>query len=184
MSISPPSDIVLDVARAADPTRYKQAAQKLSELAFARTQGAQSPDAASAFDSALADAGNDPVKKAKLTPRPIIQMPFDADTAMMRLKSDTALSSGMSVSTATAGSAKDSYQGFEAMFLSNFVESILPKDSAGLFGTGSAGQIWRSMLAEKIAGQMAKAGGIGIADQLASAETKAAAPSAGTKSPA
>ena len=29
MSISPPSDIVLDVARAADPARYREAAAKL-----------------------------------------------------------------------------------------------------------------------------------------------------------
>ena len=31
MSISPPSDIVLDVARAADPARVQEAAAKLSQ---------------------------------------------------------------------------------------------------------------------------------------------------------
>jgi len=33
MSISPPSDIVLDVARAADPTRYAEAAARLTRAA-------------------------------------------------------------------------------------------------------------------------------------------------------
>ena len=31
MSITPPSDIVMDVARAADPARYQEATAKLSQ---------------------------------------------------------------------------------------------------------------------------------------------------------
>jgi hypothetical protein len=178
MSISPPSDIVLDVARAADPVRYKEAAEKLTRLAFDRTQESLSADAASAFDNALADVGEELAEKVNLAPRPIIQMPFDAAEAMARLKTETALSSGMTVATAAAGGAAETYRGFEAMFLSGFVESVLPKGSNAVFGAGSAGQIWRSMLAEQIAAQMAQSGGIGIADQLQASAEKTAAQSA------
>lgn len=175
MSISPPSDIVLDVARAADPVRYKEAAERLHQLSFGQTQASLSADAASAFDSALADAADVPA----LAPLPIIQMPFDAVAAMTRLKTDTALSSGMTVPS--AGGSAETFRTFEAMFLANFVETMLPKQSDAIFGAGSAGQIWRSMLAEQIAAQMADGGGVGIADQLrkSSAETPAPAQTGG-----
>jgi Rod binding domain-containing protein len=48
-----------------------------------------------------------------------------------------------------------------------FVESMLPKDAEQVFGKGSAGNIWRSMMAEQIGNEMAKGKGIGIAQQLA-----------------
>ncbi|MBB3935550.1 rod-binding protein [Aureimonas phyllosphaerae] len=57
-------------------------------------------------------------------------------------------------------------QKFEAFVLRNFVESMLPSKNTAFFGTGTAGNIWRSMLAERIGDEMAKAGGVGIAEML------------------
>jgi Rod binding domain-containing protein len=65
-----------------------------------------------------------------------------------------------------AGPAGDTFREFEAVTLSTFVEALLPKDARAVFGSGSAGEIWRSMMAEKIAAEVAEAGGIGIADEL------------------
>lgn len=59
------------------------------------------------------------------------------------------------------------YRKFEAFVLQMFVESMLPKDAEQVFGKGSAGNIWRSMMAEQIGNEMAKGKGIGIAQQLA-----------------
>ncbi|WP_102958769.1 rod-binding protein [Mangrovicella endophytica] len=58
------------------------------------------------------------------------------------------------------------YEKFEGFVLRTFVESMLPSDKDGYFGTGTAGNIYRSMLAEQIGDQMAKDGGIGIAAML------------------
>ncbi len=58
-------------------------------------------------------------------------------------------------------------QRFESFFLRSFIEEMLPKEDSAIFGTGSAGKIWKSMLAERIGDEMAAAGGIGIADMLA-----------------
>jgi Rod binding domain-containing protein len=55
------------------------------------------------------------------------------------------------------------------MVLSSFVESMLPQSSEAVFGAGSAGQIWKSMMAQQIATQLAKSGGIGIADRMQAA---------------
>lgn len=61
------------------------------------------------------------------------------------------------------------YRDFEAFILQTFVQEMLPDKSQALFGKGIAGDSWRSMLAEKIARNVADAGGIGIAEQLAGA---------------
>ena len=46
---------------------------------------------------------------------------------------------------------------------------MLPKESEEVFGKGTAGGVWKSMLAEQLGAQLAKGKGIGIAKQLAAA---------------
>lgn len=59
-----------------------------------------------------------------------------------------------------------SYRKFEAMVLQSFVQSMLPQDSEALYGKGTAGNIWKGMLAEHLGSALADRGGIGIADRL------------------
>lgn len=54
---------------------------------------------------------------------------------------------------------------FEAFVLQSFIEPMLPS-SEGVYGGGTAGSFWKSMLAEKLAAEMAKSGGIGIAKHI------------------
>lgn len=97
MSISPPSDIVMDVARAADPARYQEAAAKLSQ-----------PGDPAAFASAADDAA----REVGLT----THMPLDVHGALTGLKNETA----------RTGSA-DPYRKFEGQVIQQFVEAMLPK---------------------------------------------------------
>lgn len=55
---------------------------------------------------------------------------------------------------------------FEAMVLQTFLQSMLPEDGEAVYGEGLAGQMWKSFLAKEVGTQMAKAGGIGIADRI------------------
>lgn len=57
-------------------------------------------------------------------------------------------------------------QQFEGFVLQSFIEPMLPKDDSSYFGEGTAGAIWKSMLAERIGAQMAAAGGVGIAEMV------------------
>ena len=59
----------------------------------------------------------------------------------------------------------ETYRKFEAMVLQSFIKSMLP-DSDEVYGKGTSGEIWKGMMAEKIAEEVAKEGGIGIADKL------------------
>ncbi|MCK9908109.1 rod-binding protein [Microbacteriaceae bacterium K1510] len=65
------------------------------------------------------------------------------------------------------------YRKFEAFVLQMFVETMLPQNANDVFGKGTAGTIWRSMLAEQLGNEMAKGGGIGIAKQLAKSRAAA-----------
>ncbi len=57
-------------------------------------------------------------------------------------------------------------QQFEGFVLQSFVEHMLPKEDSTYFGEGTAGAIWRSMLAERIGAEMAESGGIGVAEMI------------------
>ncbi len=140
MSINPATDIVLDVARAADPARYKRAVARLDAAAgagFTESLAAEAvAPARAAAEPATAQDIRRPVPKAG--------------------------------STATDKAAA-TYSQFEAMALANMLEAAMPSDET-FFGKGVAGDTWKSMLIDQIAGEMAKHGGVGIADQLARAE--------------
>lgn len=60
----------------------------------------------------------------------------------------------------------ETFRRFEAMVLQTFIQNMLPKDGASVYGKGMAGDMWKAMLAEKVAGVVAERGGIGIADHM------------------
>ncbi|MHB8883488.1 MAG: rod-binding protein [Methylovirgula sp.] len=123
MSINPPSDLLLDVARAADPATSAAAAERLAKI------GARSGNIDAGFSDVLNGVGApsnpsgaaEPTAGERVVPR--LPPPVDA--------------------------SKKAYRGLEALLLQNLVETMLPK-SADLFGKGSAGDIWRSMLAREL----------------------------------
>jgi Rod binding domain-containing protein len=90
---------------------------------------------------------------------------------------------------AEAGKAAvpESFKRFEAMVLQTFIQNMLPKDGAAVYGKGMAGEMWKSMLAEKVAGVVAERGGIGIADRMLggryAAEAKPVAEAAAANQP-
>ena len=147
MAISPPSDIVLDVARAADPTRQQVAFERLQRMGtgVAGTQFAAAVDEATPTASAPGLAGARE-KFASLAPAKLSNASSAAQTK----------------------SAK-TLQQFEAQVISTFIEQMMPEASANNFGSGTAGGVWRSMMSEQIANQVAKAGGLGIREKVEAA---------------
>lgn len=128
MAISPPSDIVLDVARAADPAAVETARAGL----MSRTQAS---GVAATFDAGL-------VSSRASGGAPILGRQAEAPSAPQAAKK------------------------FEAMVLQTFISSMMPKDAESTFGTGLSGDMWKSLMAEKVAGVVADRGGIGIADRV------------------
>jgi peptidoglycan hydrolase FlgJ len=131
----------MEVLNAADPSRASLAAQRLSALA-----GSDAPSAD--FSSDLARAAT----LATATPAPLA----DAADARSRLAE---IPGGPD----KLGQAKTQ---FEAMMLNSFVGELLPKDAQSVFGQGTAGDIWRSMLAEQVSLEIAKSGKLGLARRL------------------
>ncbi len=62
----------------------------------------------------------------------------------------------------------EAFQRFEAFVLQSFLEAMMPEETDSVYGAGLAGGMWKSMMAEQLGAQMARAGGIGIADRILS----------------
>ncbi|MCI0466656.1 MAG: rod-binding protein [Beijerinckiaceae bacterium] len=155
MSITPVSDIVLDVARAADPARARAAAERL----FGTSASGQA--VSGGFSHILAASA------ASLQAPPAgIGGPGSSNPKVLH-----------QVDTRTKA-----YKGLEQLVLKNLVETMLPKDSAALFGSSTAGVIWRSMLAEQLASEIGKNADLGlthrqpVASEFAAARTDSRRP--------
>lgn len=148
MSIRPATDIVLDVARAADPARYKQAAARLDATGGGDFAASLAAAATSGGPEAPASGGTAAPTAPMAQPSPDRPPP----------RGDT-----------VPDKAATAYRQFEAMALANLLEAAMPANES-FFGKGVAGDSWKSMLVDQIAGEMAKHGGVGIADELARAE--------------
>lgn len=179
MGISPPSDLVFDVMQAADAARARQVMGKLQAL---------TPPAEGAFRTEL-----DTVAEAKVAARADkLAARGDRDAAaaaaalippgvafsgasLTGLKNAHALgahhagrAAGPAPLAGTPGAA--SLQKFEAMVLSQFLDAMMPAKGAtsksSLFGSGTAGETWKSLLTQKVGEEAARAGGIGLAARL------------------
>ncbi len=80
---------------------------------------------------------------------------------------DLIAASAAPAASALKTKAKDAAQNFEAVFLNTMFNSMFTGiDGDGPFGGSGATGVWRSMLTDQYARSFAKAGGIGIADQV------------------
>jgi flagellar protein FlgJ len=145
MAIKPSSDIVLEVLKAADPVRAQAVTQKLANL------GAGGVEEADDFTKVLDAAAQPTAPEADIR----------ANAANMRDRL-AALNPNATADQKTTQTQVE----FEASILKTFVDAILPKDETDVYGQGSAGDIWKSMLADQIAKQIARSGAFGISKHL------------------
>ena len=64
----------------------------------------------------------------------------------------------------------EAFADFEAFLVQHALASVLPKDATSVYGKGLAGQVWSSMLAEKVASEIARSGGFGLASLIAASQ--------------
>jgi peptidoglycan hydrolase FlgJ len=151
MIVTATPDLVLDVLGAADPVTQRAATAKLDALK------SSSADFAATMD---AEVGKAAAVAADQSATQVSEAPSDAVN-------------GAPVRVIKAPASGEVYRKFEAFILQTFVETMLPKESEEVFGKGTAGGVWKSMLAEQLGNQLAKGKGIGIADRLAAAHPAA-----------
>ena len=151
MAINPGTDLLSDALAAADPQRAKAAEERLARLA---AQDTQDPSGAPPFEEVLA-----------------------SQNVSLRHPGASAALFG-AVHPAKRG---DPYEQFEVTILKSLFELMLPAKANSVFGSGFAGEVWRSMLAELLAGVAGQAGVAGIARNL-EARKQNAKPRARSKS--
>ncbi len=146
MDLASGSDLILGVMRAASPAEVKSAARRLAERSAASGEGEE------LRRLALAAAR------------------FEHDQPAVFAQSEPARPRATPLLTQAAARVEGAnpHRKFEAFVLQMFIEAMLPRSDTA-FGTGTAGEVWRSFMAEAVAGEAAKGQGIGIASHLASA---------------
>jgi len=176
MAIDPPSDIVLEVARAADPERAAAVARRLTKLAapagdpgagFAAALGQTSP-ATSAANATVAGA------LGQTNPRTSAASAAVAAALGQTSPATSAASAGppdirarlKNIAHAQSDKARQAQVQFEAVLLNSFVGEMLPKDAPAAYGQGLAGEMWRSMLADQVSRKIASSGSLGIGQRL------------------
>ncbi|MCI4678801.1 hypothetical protein K9U39_00770 [Rhodoblastus acidophilus] len=135
MAISPPSDLIIDVARAADPQKA---------MATTRMLAAATGDVSTGFSAALDQL---PARPAA----PLRDLSYQNPVASLMAKQTPAHKAEV---------------GLASLLLKNMIDQMLPKDAGDVFGTGVAGDVWKSFLSEKIAEQIAKSGELKIGERL------------------
>jgi peptidoglycan hydrolase FlgJ len=73
---------------------------------------------------------------------------------------------GSSITPAAMAKARTTAQDFEAMFLNTMFGQMMNNVSEGPFSGGQAAKTWRSMLTDEYAKNVARSGGVGIADSV------------------
>lgn len=184
MGISPPSDLVFDVMQAADAARARQVMGKLQALtpapdgAFrAELDTVAEAKATARADKAAFRGDKDAAAAAAALIPPGVAF---SGASLTGLKNAHALgphhagahhaggATGAAPLAGTPGAA--SLQKFEAMVLSQFLDTMMPAKGASskssMFGSGTAGDTWKSLLTQKVGEEAARAGGIGLAARL------------------
>ena len=151
MAISTKTDIVLGVSLAADPLKHMEAVERLRQL---------DPSRQSEFAAFLSEQGR-PGGSPGSSSDPSSTGPEDA------LNAGPPVPETARAAVRRKAGAKDVYGQLEAFIMQTFIQSMLPKEATSVFGKGTAGEVWKSMLAEKLGGEVARSGQLGIASRLA-----------------
>jgi peptidoglycan hydrolase FlgJ len=194
VSIPLSTDIIAGVASAADPVKAQAAAGRLARFAGSGASSLAANEVFSSVSGAVSAALAGKSADTNKTPIPFVGAMSRASMSQAGAPPMTPLptastpaSSSCSAVTTPGGkvgsvigqipSALSPAQKFEAFVLQNFIELMLPKNADGVYGSGVAGDNWKSLLAEKMASQISQSGRVGVASYLDPAKRAAAAAS-------
>lgn len=184
VSIPLSTDILAGVASAADPAKLQAATERLTRFGAANAADAATASnaassaspasfrglsssnkttaAALSFQNAL-DSTQDPASGLSV----LSAVPPGLATAAARaIQSKTGPVSKVGTAIGQTPSALSPAQKFEAFVLQSFIELMLPKEAENVYGSGTAGGYWKSMMAEQMAVQIARTGKTGVADYI------------------
>lgn len=131
MAINPGTDLLSEALLAAEPQRAKAAEERLVRLG-----GEQNATTSTDFNTLLAPS--DAIKSAALD--------------YSRPTGGTGASGLFSIKPGKP------YEQFEVTVLKTMIESMLPQKADAVFGSGFAGGIWKSMMAQSFAEVAGRAG--------------------------
>ncbi len=150
MAIQPVSDLVLDVINQADPYEVRAATRSLKASAVVSKDLPVSEPSwdSGSFSRIMAEAED------------VI------GTTQTRGKEGVESLQSMSNRYSRNFESADLGEKLESAVLQTFVKSMLPKETENVYGGGTAGTMWKGLMAEQLANQLAKTGSVGLAEML------------------
>ncbi len=161
MSISPPSDLLLDSLRGVDQATRSASIEKLKKYG----------------QTVITPTNGEPSFKSQLAQTQATGMPFHARSALTGLRNDATLHQTQS------NPARSALQQFEGAFIKNFIDTMQPSKTSSLYGKGTAGSVWQSFMSDAVAQKISEAGGVGIAKSLEPRFNVAATPTTAASLP-
>lgn len=158
MAVRLVSDLVMDVMRAAEPARADAAMRKLAAGPVA--------DTSATFSRAMASA-----QSPKQLSRDIVADVMGA-AEPGRLAAATTKLGGKPSDVAGVS------QQFQSVLLASALDGMMPHGENGLYGSGTAGQVWRGMANDQMAQALAARDVLGLDQTLSNRMGAAASPSA------
>lgn len=137
MSIFPPTDLIIDVDNAADPSKRSMAIQRLKHISSTLSDhpvNIVSDTHMTHFENSYRPASLSSIQE-RATPHQINQDPVNEASSLKK---------------------------FEAFLLQSWLELLLPKIEGGAYGHDGAAGTWRSLFAEQLGAQLAQKDCIGI----------------------
>ena len=186
MAINPGSDLLSDALAAADPRKAQLATQRLTAIAangsspppsfeatLAEQQGAAKSPANSAANGTASPYAGAPAAQAGPAAQssaggaPAGETASPQPQAVPAGNPETPASPTRQVAQNGAqGKAASAYREFETTMLKTLFEAMLPQKANGIYGSGLAGSVWKSMYADALAKASSHANVLGIARNL------------------
>ena len=163
-------DLIMSVMGAANKQQAKQAHNKLAAM--------NSGDS-SLFTKLASSIRKKPLPElAANTGMDLVAQVMSAapkDKLEMALNKLEGMDSGTAMAEADAG--KEAGTKLEGALLSTLIDEMMPKDDGGLYGNGTAGEVWRDLHVQQIADATAKDGVLSLGEMtsLAPREQSASA---------
>lgn len=137
MSIFPSIDLVIDVGRAADPSRKAEALKRLERISSSTSASASIPFALNPTNLSTRNLLSFHSPKQQISTPPGASPDFQDNQVA-------------------------AFRKFEAFILQTWLDVLLPKAGFGAYGNDQAGGLWRSLMAEQLGEQLSKNDSFGI----------------------
>ena len=166
MSISPPTDIIMDVINAADPTKVHLGNKRFAAMAPVKSAAELNGDSFGKIVKTLPPVTNvvSPPNGKNISNTVKVNTEIPAESINAYARHDAV----------PVDNLKKAHQELEGLFLQGVIASMLRGQEGTMFGKGVSADYWKSFMAKAIASELTQGQGVGISKAMSTPSLSAA----------